>query len=408
MLNIANIRKQFPGLARSHGSQNAIFFDGPAGSQVPVQVADEVRRFMLHHNANEGGAFATSKEVGQLMDTALDTMAAFYGDVSPNIAFGANMTTLTLHFTRAIAETLSPDDEIIVTRLDHDANVTPWVLAAKKAGATIKYIPLNSHDCTLDLSVYKTLLTPKTKWVAVGLASNATGGINPIRAISDLAHSVGAKCYVDAVHYAPHGRIQIQELGCDALVSSAYKFFGPHIGMLWAEADLLQELPAFKVRPATDEIPFRWMTGTPNYACISGTIAAIQYIASLSGAPDETSLSERLNQSFSNIQQYENRLSLQLLNGLNACDGVTVWGITDPQQIAQRVPTFSLTFDNYTPKQVAHNLAEKGIYVWSGNHYALQFSESMGLEPGGTLRVGLLHYNTESEVDRLLDALHQL
>ena len=178
--------------------------------------------------------------------------------------------------------------------------------------------------------------------------------------------------------------------------------------MLWAEADLLHELPAFKVRPATDQIPFRWMTGTPNYACISGTIAAIQYIASLSGVPADMSLSERLDQSFSKIQKYENRLSLQLLNGLNTCDGVTVWGITDTQKMAQRVPTFSLTFEKHTPKQVAHILAEKGIYVWSGNHYALQFSESMGLEPGGTLRVGLLHYNTESEVDRLLDALHQL
>ena len=370
MQDLNHVRQQFPGLNRQHDGQNAVFFDGPAGSQVPVQVADEVRRFMLHHNANEGGAFATSHEVGALMDTALSTMSTFYGDVSPNIVFGANMTTLTLHFTRSVAETLTSEDEIIVSRLDHDANVSPWVLAAEKSGATVKYIPLREKDCTLDMDAYTAMLSSKTKWVAVGYASNATGSINPIRQISDLAHSVGARCYVDAVHYAPHGRIRVGDLGCDALVSSAYKFFGPHIGMLWADTSLLESLPAFKVRPATNQLPFRWMTGTPNYACISGTVAAVQYIASLSNAPNTVPLSERLDRAFTWITTYERQLSLQLLTGLQRCPWLTIWGIQDSEQLDDRVPTFSLTFDHYTPRQVAEYLASKGIYVWSGNHYA--------------------------------------
>lgn len=406
MLDLHAIREQFPGLQRRVGDHQAIFFDGPAGSQVPIVVANAVRDTLLHCNANEGGYFATSIEVDELLERGIEAVAAFYGVQGRNIAFGANMTTLTFHFTRAIAQTLQPGDEIIVTRLDHDANVSPWALAAQTAGATVRYIPLKNEDCTLDLEAFEALLSPQTRWVAVGLASNATGGINPIRKIADMAHKVGARVFVDAVHYAPHGKIDVPSLGCDALAASSYKFFGPHMAMLWAQEDLFRDLPAFKVRPATEDLPFRWMTGTPNFEGIAGTIAAIEYIASLGSEAD--GLRGQLSLAFDRIRKHEYDLMIQLIRGLQRIDDVRIWGITDEANFDARVPTLSITHSRLTTTEMAKALAEKGIFVWSGNHYALQFSEFCDLEPGGTLRIGLLHYNTEAEVARLLTELASL
>ena len=404
--NIGVIREQFPALGRTVGDCNAVFLDGPAGSQVPVRVAEEMTRVLLHCNANEGGVFATSEETDALVEDGIATVASFYGVQDRNIVFGPNMTTLTFSFTRAVSQTLKPGDEVIVSTLDHDANVTPWVVAAKEAGATVRYIPLNEADCTLDMEAYRALLGPKTRWVAVGVAANSTGTVNPVREISALAHEVGAQVYVDAVHFGPHGLIDIPELGCDALVASAYKFFGPHMGMLWAREAHLLSLPAYKVRPATEELPFRWMTGTPSFSGIAGTAEAIRYIASL--GEDATDLRTQLQSAFERIRAYELSLMVPLIEGLSSNPEIKIWGITDPERYDERVPTISFTHARVRPREIAVYLAERGIFSWSGNNYALQFTESVGLEPNGAVRVGLLHYNTLEEVQRLVEAIGAL
>ena len=315
------------------------------------------------------------------------------------------MTSLTFHISRSFSKTWGPDDEIIVSDLDHDANVSPWVQAAKDAGATVKRIPVNLSDGTLNMEAFEQLLGPNTRLVAVGLASNITGTINPVRQMADLAHAVGAKVYVDAVHYGPHDLIDVKALGCDALVCSAYKFFGPHIGVLWGTTELLNELSPYKVRPA--KIGFlTWMTGTPNFECIVGAAEAVRYLASV--ASEKSDMRAALIESFQAIRAYEMRLFEPLIAALRALPKVNIWGIDDPAQFTNRVPTVSFTHREHSTQAIAKHLAERGICVWSGHHYALRYSEAAGLEPGGTLRIGLLHYNTTAEVERTIDVLNAL
>jgi cysteine desulfurase family protein (TIGR01976 family) len=408
--DLESVRRQFPALNRTHNGRPVIFFDGPAGSQVPQSVADAVSRCLLETNANHGGPFATSRESDAILDEAHRAGADFLGASDPDeVSFGANMTTITLGLSRALAKTWQPGDEILVTRLDHDANVTPWTLAARDAGVTVKHVEFDHADCTLDIEDFEAKLTDRTRLVAVAYASNAAGTINPITEIVKKAHGVGALVFIDAVHFAPHGLIDVAELDCDFLGCSAYKFFGPHVGMLWGRRELLESLTAYKLRPSTNELPGKWMTGTQNHEGIAGVLAAIDYLADVGRAINPAdSRRESLQTAFAAIGEYERELCHRLLAGLAELPDVCVHGITNLAQLDERVPTVSFTHRNRAPLQIAERLAERGIFVWPGNHYALPFTEALGLEPGGTLRVGLLHYNTAEEVDRLLAELAQL
>lgn len=401
-------RPQFPALQRSIGGEQAVFFDGPAGSQVPQRVLDAISDYLVRMNANHEGLFATSRASDELLQGAHRGLADFVGTDDPDcIVFGANMTSMTFAVSRAIAKRWKPGDEILLSRLDHDANVSPWVLAAQDAGATVRHIDIRREDCTLDMDDFLAKLSDRTRLVAVGQASNAVGTINPIHKIAQAAHEVGALVYCDAVHYAPHGRIDVGSLGCDLLVCSAYKFFGPHVGVLWARRELLEELPAYKVRPAPDAIPGRWMTGTQNHEGIAGTLAAVEYLADLGRTfgPADADRPAALDAAFTAITAYERRLTDRLIAGLIRRPEITVWGITDPKRMDERVPTLGITHQNLTPTELAQSLADRNIFVWHGNFYALPVTEALDLEPEGMVRIGLLHYNTEDEIERLFEAL---
>jgi cysteine desulfurase family protein (TIGR01976 family) len=399
-------RKRFPALSREHRGNPVAFFDGPAGTQVPKCVIDAIADYLVRCNANHGGLFATSVESDALLEEVQAATADFLGAADANsVFFGANMTSLTFALSRAIARTWKPGDEIIVTRLDHDANVRPWVLAARDAGAIVRFAPINKSDCTLDLPALKSMIGPRTKLVAVGAASNSVGTINPIREIADAAHNSGALVFVDAVHYGPHGRINVNAWGCDFLACSAYKFFGPHVGIMWGRGDLLRDIEPYKLRPASDHLPGRWMTGTQNHECLAGVLAAINYLASIAGHSGEKSRAERLDIAMRNIAEYEASLSRQFIEGARGIAGLRLYGITDLDRLTRRVPTFSLRMDKIGPTALAQRLADQGIFVWHGNYYAMELSEQLGMEPEGMVRVGMVHYNTPDEVDRLLLAL---
>jgi cysteine desulfurase family protein (TIGR01976 family) len=409
---VEHCRRQFPALSRRVGERPAAFFDGPGGTQAPQRVIEAVSHYLAHTNANHGGLFATSKDSDRLLDEAHCGLADFVGADDPHtIVFGQNMTSLTLALSRSLARTWKSRDEIVVTRLDHDANVSPWVLAARDAGATVRYASIRDDDCTLNLDELRHLINERTKLVAVGAASNATGTINPIRDIADWAHQVGALLFVDAVHYAPHVLIDVQALGCDFLACSAYKFFGPHVGVLWGRRRLLDELEAYKVRPAPLEPPGKWMTGTQSHESIAGALAAVEYLAELGRTlAGNESLPRRaaLREAYREIGLYERALAARLLAGLDQMPDVKVWGINAPERIDERVATVSFTHDRFSAQEMAEQLGRQGFFTWHGNYYALNLTESLGLEPDGMLRIGIVHYNTLDEVERLLEALHGL
>lgn len=406
---VAECRGQFPALSRQVDGRDAIFCDGPGGTQVPQRVIDAVSHYLGSTNANHGGLFATSQESDALLEAAHQGLAEFLGAASgEEIVFGQNMTSLTFAMSRALARTWKPGDEVVVTRLDHDANVSPWVLAARDAGATVRWIDFRRSDCTLDLEQAREVIGQRTRLVAVGCASNATGGINPVRQIADWAHAAGALVYLDAVHYAPHALIDVGALGADFLACSAYKFFGPHVGILWGRRELLQSLEAYKVRPAPDSGPGKWMTGTQSHESIAGALAAVDYLSDLGRrVSGDSELSRRgaLAAAYAAIGDYERELCGQLLAGLSRLADVRVWGITDPRRMSQRVATVSFTHRRMPASQLAALLGRRGIFSWHGNYYALNLSEGLGHEPEGMLRVGLVHYNTAEEVDRLLAEL---
>ena len=409
--DVERFRAEFPGLSRQMGDRPVVFFDGPAGSQVPRRVVDAIGNYLVWTNANHDGLFATSRESDALLAEAHRGLADFLGCDDPEtVYFGPNMTSLTFALSRALAQTWQSGDEIVVTRLDHDANVTPWGLAARDAGATVHHVGIRPDDCTLDLDDLAGKLSPRTRLVAVCAASNAVGTVVPLKQIVAMAHDAGALVFVDAVHYAPHRLIDVREWDCDFLVCSAYKFFGPHVGVMWGRRELLAELPAYKVRPAPDGLPGRWMTGTQCHEGIAGTLAAVDYLADMgrryaTGTPDRRAA---LAATFDLITSHERGLVATLLAGLADTPDVRVWGITDPAQFDERVPTVSITHARLGPGDLAARLGEQGIFVWHGNFYALPLTEALGLEPDGMVRIGLLHYNTEEEVQRLLTALREL
>ncbi|GCE05718.1 cysteine desulfurase-like protein [Dictyobacter aurantiacus] len=411
MLNIDAVRTHFPSLA-----SGATFFDNPGGTQVAQEVIERMQRYFLHSNANHGGAFRTSQASDAVVWEAREAVAAFLNAARPEeIIFGQNMTSLTLHISRSIARLLEPGDELVVTRLDHDANIAPWLLIAEDRGCQVRWVDFHPEDCTLDMQALEEAISPRTKLVAIGYASNAVGTINDVHRAAQLAHSVGALCFVDAVQYAPHKSIDVQALNCDLLACSAYKFFGPHTGILYGKYDLLERLTAYKVRPAGNHTPDKFETGTQSYESIAGVLGAMEYFAWLGktygtteGAQNE-SRQQTLRAGMGVLEEYEHSLSLSLLQGLQSVPGLRVWGITDADRMAERVPTFSFTLPGWKPDAVAERLAREEIYVWSGNFYALAALERLGLEEqGGIVRVGLAHYNTHAEIERLINILHNL
>ena len=410
-LDVSWCRRQFPALGRTLDGKPVVYFDGPAGSQVPRRVGDAVADYLLRINANHEGLFATSRESDALLHAAHQGLADFVGTDDPDtVVFGPNMTSLTFALSRALGRTWQSGDEIVVTRLDHDANVSPWVLAARDAGVAVRHVGIRADDCTLDMDDLAAKLSPRTRLVAVACASNAAGTITPMAEIARAAHDAGALVFFDAVHYAPHGRLDVTAWGCDFLVCSAYKFFGPHVGVLWGRRELLTELPAYKVRPAPDEIPGRWMTGTQSHEGIAGALAAVEYLADLGRTlePDAPDRRGALTAAYAGIAAYERGLIAKLLAGLAGLTSVKVWGITDPERLDDRVPTVSVTHARLRPDELATYLGDRGIFVWHGNFYALLLTDALGLEPEGMVRIGLLHYNTEEEVQRLLDTLGAL
>jgi cysteine desulfurase family protein (TIGR01976 family) len=408
MFDVNYCRRQFPALLRR---PNAIFFDGPAGTQVPQRVIDAIVNYLTNCNANHGGVFATSRESDQIVRRAHEAMADLLNASSADeIVFGANSTTLILHFTRAVAKTLRPGDEVLVSKLDHDANVSPWVLAARDAGATVRWIDVQLPECTLDLDSLRRQLGPRTRWVAVGCASNAAGTINDVATIARLAHDAGARVFLDAVHYAPHAPMDVQAWDCDALACSAYKFFGPHIGILWARRQILEELPTYKLRPVPESLPDRWMTGTQNHECIAGVAEAVDYLHDIDVRTGHRGdRRSTLKAAMTTIQTYERDLSRRLLDGIAALKRFQVWGITDPGRLGWRAPTVAITLPETSSESLARQLAAKEIYCWHGNMYALNLSEHSGVEQrGGFLRLGMVHYNTVEEVDRVVNELKQI
>jgi cysteine desulfurase family protein (TIGR01976 family) len=414
--DVDTLRAEFPALAREQDGRPVVFLDGPGGTQVPQRVIDAVTTYYRDTNANSGGAFTTSVESDAMAEEAHAAVADFLGAASPEeIKFGYNMSTLTLHIGRSIGATVAPGDEIVVTTLDHEANVSTWRAMAADRGVTVQTVDIHLDDVTLDLEDLEAKLGPRTKLVAVGYASNAVGTVNPVKEIVARAHEVGALTYVDAVAFAPHGPIDVRDLDTDFLVCSAYKWFGPHLGALYGKADVLDRLPAYKVRPAHD----RFETGTPSFESIAGTLAATDYIrdvgrsyGDVTDAPGAASGSERRRELVAGmvaIVAYERDLVTRLIDGLGAMPAVTIHGITDRSRFAARVPTVSVSIDGIPPREAAEALAREGIFAWDGDFYATGLIERLGkAEVGGVLRFGLVHYNTAAEVDRTLEALERI
>jgi len=414
-LDIPTIRQQFPALRRP-----AIFLDNPAGTQVARQVPERINQYLVEHNANHGGAFATSRESDALVEQARITAADFLCAAGPHeIVFGPNMTTLTFNLSRSLSRTWQPGDDIVVTRLDHDANITPWVMAAQDRGVNVRWVDFHPEDGTLDMAGLQAALEHRPRLLALGYASNALGTINPVAQAVQMAHAVGALVYIDAVQFAPHGPIDVQKLGCDFLVCSSYKFFGPHMGVLYGRYDLLESLTVYKVRPAPPAPPDKFETGTGNFEGMCGVMGSLEYLEWVGAnfgadhatkyASDYSGRRLRLKQGLAAIRAYEYELSRTLLDVLEETPGVIIYGLTDRRRLEARVPTVSFTLKGMHPRQVAEALDKENIYVWDGNYYALAVTERLGLEAsGGMVRVGPVHYNTLEEIQRFGEALRKI
>jgi cysteine desulfurase family protein (TIGR01976 family) len=408
--DVQAVRRRFPALSEVHGERPLVFLDGPGGTQVPDTVIEAVASYYRMSNANAGGPFATSEQSDAVAAQAHAAMADLLGAADPDeITFGANMTSLTFHISRSIGATLSPGDEIVVTTLDHQANVDPWLAMANDRGLTVRTVDIRPDDVTLDLDSLDEALGPRTKLVAVGWASNAVGTINPVADIVFRAHAAGAMAYVDAVHFAPHGAMDVHTIDADFLVCSPYKFFGPHAGVLYGKRDVLEALPPYKVRPAHHHFE----TGTPNLEGMAGVLAAVEYlewVGRTQGVAEEgTNRRLTLHAAMSAIRAYEMELYGRLVDGIEAIPGVRIHGVTDRAHFDRRVPTLALTIEGVAPRAAAEALGRDGIATWDGDFYATGLIERLGLaESGGLLRIGLVHYNTADEVDRLLESLERI
>lgn len=408
--DLAWVRSQFPSLSQTVNGQPAAFLDGPGGTQAPQRVIDAISGYLKQSNANTCGAYATSRYTDAAIAEGRAAMADFLGCDSDEVIFGPNMTTLTFALSRSIGRELGPGDEIVLTHLDHDANVSTW-RALEERGVTIRFVDIHEHDCTLDMADLVAKINPKTKLVAVGYASNAVGTINDVKEIVRLAHATGAMAFIDAVHYGPHGLIDVRALDCDFLACSTYKFFGPHMGVLYGKREHLKRLQPYKVRALTNDIPNRWEMGTLNHECIAGISAAVEYLSDL-GRYVNLGVTDRraaLKSAFEAIQSYERSLAERMIRGLLAIPGLRFYGIADPARFTHRTPTFAVRIDGHPPLELATKLGERGFFTWDGNYYALNLTERLDVEKtGGFLRIGLVHYNTMEEVDGVLAALHDI
>jgi cysteine desulfurase family protein (TIGR01976 family) len=406
--NVQSTRSRFPALSLTQAGRPLVFFDGPGGTQVPETVIDAVSKYYRTSNANHEGAFETSRRSDAIVEEAHAAVADLLGVDADEITFGPNMTTLTFHISRSIGAALKPGHEIIVTGLDHQANIDPWLAMAADRGLVVRTWEPSLDDCTLRLADLEALLSPRTRLVAVGWASNAVGTINPVAEIAALARRAGAWTYVDAVHAAPHLSLDARAVGADFVACSVYKFFGPHVGALYGRRELLATLPAYKVRPATH----KFETGTGNFEGYAGALAAVEYLASLGvefgGADPGGSRRSKLVAAMAAIRAYELELYRRLAAGLESIPGVRLFGITDPATFEQRTPTAALTVEGLSAHEVATQLGDRGIAVWDGDFYATGLVERLGLANEGLVRVGLTHYNTADEVDRLLGELTEI
>jgi len=406
-IDLAWVRSQFPALSQTVNGQPAVFLDGPGGTQVPQRVIDAISGYLQHNNANTNGAYATSRDTDAMLADARAAMADFLNCEADEVAFGPNMTTLTYAMSRAIGRELVAGDEIVLTHLDHDANVSPW-RALEERGVIIRMVEIREEDCTLDMDDLARKITSRTKLVATGYASNAVGTINDVKEIVRLAHGQGAMAYIDAVHYAPHGPIDVRALDCDFLVCSTYKFFGPHMGVLYGKREHLRRLQPYKVRANTNAIPNRWEWGTLNHECIAGIAACVEYLAELGRRVNPAVGNRRgaVLAAFGVIQAHEQALAGALLKGLLAIPRLKLYGIREARR---RCPTFAVRVEGHSPLELATKLGECGFFTWDGNYYALNLTERLDVEKdGGFLRIGLAHYNTHEEVERLLTALRAL
>jgi cysteine desulfurase family protein (TIGR01976 family) len=410
------VRQQFPSLNRP-----AVFLDNPAGTQIAKQSLDRINRYLVEHNANHEGMFETSRRSDEVLQEAHAAMADFLNASRPEeIIFGNNMTTLTLHISRSLARNLQAGDNILVTRLDHDANISPWMLIAEDKGCNLIWVDMDVEEGTLDLDDFAKALERKPKIAAFGYASNLLGTINPVKKLTKMAHDAGALVYIDAVQYAPHGPIDVQEIDCDFLVCSSYKFFGPHAGALYGKYDLLNELKAYKVRPASNELPYKFETGTQNHEGIAGVLGALEYFEWLGSQfggeqaeawKDAGFTGRRLlfKQAMLAIQTYEYELSRALISAVESISGTRIYGVTDTDRLDERVPTVSFTLEGKNPAKIAYAIGRQNVYVWNGHNYALAIVERLGLlEAGGMIRVGPVHYNTFDEIERLKEVLLQV
>ena len=404
-LDVSWVRSQFPSLARQVNGQSVAFLDGPGGTQVPQRVIDAIADYLRINNANTCGAYETSRHTHRMIASARAAMADLLGSDSDEIVFGPNMTTLTYAMSRAIGRELGAGDEIVLTLLDHDANFSPWK-ALEERGVKIQVVDIHEEDCTLDMDSLARKITSRTKVVAVGYASNAVGTINDVKTVVRLAHEAGAMAYIDAVHYAPHGSIDVRELDCDFLACSTYKFFGPHMGVLYGKREHLARLQPYKLRANTNAVPQRWEWGTLNHELLAGVTACVEYLADLGGRSSAATRREAILSAYRAIHAHECDLMRGMLRGLSEIRGLRLYGISDPAHLDSRCPTFAVRIAGHTPLELATKLGDQGIFTWDGNYYALNLTERLGVEQdGGFLRIGLVHYNTEEEVDRLLQAL---
>jgi cysteine desulfurase family protein (TIGR01976 family) len=406
--DLSDARTWFPGLNREVDGRAVVFADAPGGSQVPGSVVEAMASYLRRSNANTHGAFATSQETDAVIADAHRAAADLLNADADEVVFGPNSTTLLFAISRSIARTLEPGDEVVVTRLDHDANVRPWVLAAEDAGATVRWVDVREDGVTLDADSFAAALSERTKVVAFTLASNAVGTIPPAaeltRLVRERTHAIVA---CDGVHLAQHRSIDVREIGADLVACSPYKIFGPHLGILFGRREVLSSLRPYKVRPAEDALPFAFETGTQNHEGFAGWVAAVGYLASL-GAGDTPR--EALADAFERtIAPWEADLSRRFLDGLTSIPQVRLFGIAETDRVGERTPTFAIRVGDQHPAETAKALAERGVYVWDGNYYALEIMERLGLEDsGGAVRVGFCHYNTPADVDRVLDELESI
>lgn len=408
---IEAVRGRFPALSLTDKGRRRIYLDNPAGTQVPQVVADAVSRCLLTTNANLGGYFETTIAAQAVVDEAHQAMADFLGAASPEeIIIGANMTTLTYHMSRTLGRTLKPGDEIVLTRMDHEGNVSPWLQLAEDLGLVVRWLPFDEKSWQVEEATLAGLLSDKTRLVALNYASNLTGSINRVKSLTAIAKQAGALVYVDAVQFAPHGLIDVQDLGCDFLICSAYKFFGPHMGILWGRRDVIETLQPYKCRCSSDGLSERFELGTPQIELMAGLTAAVDYFAELGAAAGEGgSRRQKIARAFEVSIAYENPLAQRLIDGLSDISGLTIHGITDPKRLGDRVPTVSFTVDGIVPETIVRQMNAENIFLWSGHNYAWEIVHQLGIPADqGVVRIGIAHYNTAAEIDETLESVHRV